>query len=115
MCREYEGSYADPKFRDGCDFVPFTESKLAKIVATNLREGRQWSLSATISPNLLELCARYREAMVVAEPTREETAVAELPPVAESLVIEQDPLVEVGENFWLKDLLMLNSISGLFV
>lgn len=84
MCRAYEGSYANLKFRDSCNFVPFTESELAEIVATDLKDERQWSLSAPISPNLLELCVRYRDAVVVAEPTGEDPAVVELPHVVES-------------------------------
>lgn len=28
MCRVYESSYADPEFKSGCDFVPYTESEL---------------------------------------------------------------------------------------
>lgn len=28
MCRAYKGSYMDPEFRSGCDFVPYTEGEL---------------------------------------------------------------------------------------
>lgn len=40
MCRAYESSYANPEFRNGCDFFPFTDSELAEIADTDLKEGR---------------------------------------------------------------------------
>lgn len=40
MCRAYESSYANPKFRSGCDFVAFIKSELAEIAVADLKEGR---------------------------------------------------------------------------
>lgn len=40
MCMVYESSYANRKFKNGCNLVPFTESELVEIVATDLKKGR---------------------------------------------------------------------------
>lgn len=72
MCMEHESSYANPEFRNDCNFVPFTESKLAEIAATELKEGRHWSLPTLVSPNLAELCDQFRGVTMAVEPTLEE-------------------------------------------
>lgn len=40
MCQAYEGSYANPEFRNDYDFVPFMESESVEIVANDLKEER---------------------------------------------------------------------------
>lgn len=72
MCREYESSYANPEFRNYCDFVSFTESNLVEIATTDLKEGRQWSLPTLVSPKLAELCDQFRGVAMAVEPTPEE-------------------------------------------
>lgn len=40
MCRAYESSYANPDFRNGCNFILFTDSELAEITTTDQKERR---------------------------------------------------------------------------
>lgn len=40
MCQAYVGTYADPRFRDGCDLVPYTEDELKEITDLDQSEGR---------------------------------------------------------------------------
>lgn len=51
-----------------------------------------------ISSYLSELCTKFREVVMVAEPTGEEPVVVGLPPVAESPKIEEGPSVEAGQT-----------------
>lgn len=83
MCRVYESSYANPKFRSGCDLAKApmqasmqTESELAEITATNLKERRHWSPPAPMSLILSKLCDQLRGGT---EPTPEEPASVEEP------------------------------------
>lgn len=60
MCQAYVGTYADPRFRDGCDLVPYTEDELKEITDLDRSEGRVWNPPPLISPNLEELVIRVR-------------------------------------------------------
>lgn len=60
LCRIFEGSYANPDFRSGCNFVPYTESELAEIAAYDQKEGRNWSPPVPACLSLEELCQRLR-------------------------------------------------------
>lgn len=43
MCWTYEGSYTDPNFRDGCDFLLYTEDELKEIIEMDREAERLWN------------------------------------------------------------------------
>lgn len=40
MVLVYLDTYADPRFRDGCDYVPYTEEEIKDITEMDPSEGR---------------------------------------------------------------------------
>lgn len=97
MCQAYKVSFADPEFRDDCNFVLFTESELEEITATNLKARRHYSPPAPVSPTLEELCDQLLGVAVAVLPTLIEPAPTEAPeveentPTAEPILIEGSP------------------------
>lgn len=97
ICRAYEGSFADPEFKEGSSFAPFTESKLEEIAATDLKVGRQCSSPTLVSPTLEKLCDQFWGSAILLEQTSEEPTSIEAPmvegpaPAMESNMAEGSP------------------------
>lgn len=51
MCKAFDSIYTNPNFRNGCDFVPYTENELKEIYELDQNEGRQWTPPPPISPS----------------------------------------------------------------
>lgn len=86
MCRAYESSYANLEFRNGCNFIPFTESELSKIVVTDLKElcDQLRGRSMVVEPS-------PQEPIPVGEPAVVQPSVAEIPTVEEGASVEACP------------------------
>lgn len=84
------GFLCRPEFRSGCDFVPYTESKLKEIADVDLEEGRHWT-PPPVSTTLPEMCERLKSTDAVEQPVARVLVPPELPPITES------PLVEAGQ------------------
>lgn len=68
MCEAFDSNYTNPDFRDGCDFVPYTENELKEIYDLDKNEGRQWNPPPPISPNLEDLLMRVRRTGIIESP-----------------------------------------------
>lgn len=52
MVHVYLGTYPDPRFRDGCEFMPYTEEEMKEIIEMDQSEGRVWNPPPLTSPSL---------------------------------------------------------------
>lgn len=68
MCWTYEGSYTDPNFRDGCDFLLYTEDELKEIIEMDREAERLWNPPPQILSTLAELCERVRRTGTTEQP-----------------------------------------------
>lgn len=59
MCKVFEGSFGDPEFRGGADFIPFTVDELKDITAFEAQIETSWTPPLT-KLTFFELCEQLR-------------------------------------------------------
>lgn len=87
MVEVYLGIAVDPQFRNGSDFVPFTEEEMQEIKEMDQNEGRVWNPPALTSPNFNDLVREKTEA-----------STSECPAIREVHLTEENQPTEVGQT-----------------
>lgn len=62
MVHVYLGIPDDPRFRDGCNFVPYTKEEIQEITEMDQSEGRVWTPLLLTSPNINDLVKEFESA-----------------------------------------------------
>lgn len=88
MFRAYKGSYMDPEFRSGCEFVPYTEGELQEIADSDMKAGRHWSPPPQTLPTLAEMCERANRTGTAEQPVTGVLVSTELVPFVGSYSVK---------------------------
>lgn len=82
MCKVFEGSFEDPEFRVGANFIPFTEEELKDIALFDAQSGRSWTPPPPVKPTFFELCNQLRAFdEVIVMPSNDNVASIEVSPI----------------------------------